>query len=152
MGSPRSKRHKQRSKEASEVLDAFGKRVTEEYKDSNLKFVRNPKGKEKMSAVFFDFIKPYMEHATTKDAFENLVVMGLAAWNAATFQGREREETVKKFLKLMPWRDRRDAQAILEEMIERKDKYYPENNRLILDYQLTMTQNGPHLSVISTQD
>jgi len=151
MASPRSKRHKQRGREVSEAMDAFSKRVTDEgFQDKGLKLVKNPRGKEKMSAIFFEFLKPYMQHATTEEAFQQLVMIGLVAWNSATFQDKEREKSIKEFVKLMPWSTRSDAKAIIREMIARKDEFFPDNNRRILDYQITMTKGGPHLSVVST--
>jgi len=45
-----------------------------------------------------------------------------------------------------------DFQEIIDEMIERKVKYFAENRRFILAHHWTMTTKGPHLSVISTTD
>jgi hypothetical protein len=40
--------------------------------------------------------------------------------------------------------------AILDELIERKERYFGGNKRFVLDYHLSDTKAGYHLSVIST--
>ncbi len=42
--------------------------------------------------------------------------------------------------------------GIIEELIERKNKHFAEHTRTIMDYQVTETRNGFHLSVASTLD
>jgi hypothetical protein len=39
---------------------------------------------------------------------------------------------------------------VAHELIGRKLRYYPHNHRFIMDYHLTLTKSGVHLSVVST--
>ena len=59
---------------------------------------------------------------------------------------------VKKMIKSLslPRSDARDTKGIIEELIERKNKHFAEHTRTIVDYQVTETRDGFHLSVAST--
>lgn len=43
-----------------------------------------------------------------------------------------------------------EFKRMARELMQRKQRYYPHNHRFILDYRLTMTEDGPHLTVVST--
>jgi hypothetical protein len=111
-----------------------------------------PDGVAKMSEVVLDFIEPYVKYAKTDEAYKKLIVVAIFAWNAALLPERERRTTVKKMVKKLPLSrsEARDMRGTVEELVERKSKHFAEYDRFILDYQLTETRNGFHLSVAST--
>lgn len=47
---------------------------------------------------------------------------------------------------------RADARAIISELVERKERYFSEYKRMIIDYEVTDTGKDYHLVVISTAD
>jgi hypothetical protein len=78
--------------------------------------------------------------------------MGMIGWNAALMPGTQREAMLQDLLRTAPAEVRQTAEPLLQEMIRRKELLFPRETRAILDYQLSMTPNGPHLQVLSTLD
>lgn len=113
------------------------------------KIIRGPTG-VKMSEVLLDFIEPYKHVAETEEAMHKLVTTALVAWNTALMPTEEQEEHLEKFAQALPDEVVEDFYAIVKEMIERKNGYFAEYTRHILDYELTDMGDDYHLSVIST--
>jgi hypothetical protein len=59
---------------------------------------------------------------------------------------------IQDTLATLPPETHRDFRSIVDEMIQRKQTYFPNIKRLILDFQFTRTPAGPHLSVMSTPE
>jgi hypothetical protein len=112
--------------------------------------IDNPPGEAKMSEVLMEFIEPYMPHAQTREALDKLLALATVAWNAALRSGSERDDFLRSMEQTLPQEARADMRSILGEMITRKETHFAGIERTIIDYQLTMTPNGPHLSVMST--
>ena len=113
-----------------------------------------PSGVAKMSEVVIDFIEPYVEYAETYEAYQKLVMVAIVAWNTTLLPEKKQKAMVKKMIKSLslPRSDARDMKGIIEELIERKNKHFAEHTRTIVDYQVTETRDGFHLSVASTLD
>ncbi len=109
---------------------------------------------EKMSEVLGLFIKPYAEYATDYRAYNNLVATAVIAWNAALMEGNERRKFLNEIRKTMPndKTTQEDFIAIVEELIERKKRFFADNHRNILDYKVVDRGRDYHLAVISTPD
>ena len=43
-----------------------------------------------------------------------------------------------------------DGRVVFEDLIRRKELHFADNRRMILDFDLTMTADGPHLQIMST--
>jgi hypothetical protein len=111
-----------------------------------------PDGMEKMSDVLESFVEPYMEMATTDDGFRNLLTFGMAAWNAALLPADEQNAMIDRVVGKAHIFDA-DAtfiRSFLHELIERKKAHYPTIRRFIINFSLTNTDDGFHLSVISS--
>jgi len=133
-----------------------------------------------MSAVLLEFIEPYRDEDLDDAVLENLIALGIVAWNVALLPPDKREESlndccaklfrrrwlvrladVGRWLRKFIGRRRAatleveppvvaDFKQVAHELIQRKLRSYPHNRRFIMDYQLTMTGDGVHLSVVST--
>jgi len=112
--------------------------------------IPSPPGEEKMSEVLLEFIEPYDDQWQTEEQLRKLLVMAVLAWNAALLPVDEREKMIQDILKTMPPDIRSDGRAILDEMLRRKFALFADNKRAIVDYQVTSTPDGPHLSVMSS--
>jgi hypothetical protein len=114
--------------------------------------IRSSEGK--MSEVLLEFIEPFKKYATTMPAYERLIVLAILAWNAALLEGVERQELINKTDEIIigqageEWR--KDLDAILAMLIERKERYFADNKRRIIEYRLTDTGKNYHLAVVST--
>jgi hypothetical protein len=111
-----------------------------------------PQGVKKMSEVLLEFVEPYLSECRTEEELKKLFTVALVAWNAALVTGAPRTELIQGALQVVPPEVRPDMQAFIEELIRRKETFFADNKRMMMDYQLTMTPNGPHVSVISTFD
>jgi len=111
---------------------------------------------EKMSEVIEAFTEPYQQYANTPDEYHRLIGTAIIAWNAALAQGAKREQLLKDAAKvIVPKGDkqaREDFYAIVKEMIERKEKYFADNKRYIVNYRVTETAEGLHLSIASLME
>jgi hypothetical protein len=106
----------------------------------------------KISEVLKEFVAPYREFADTEEAFRKLLATAVAAWNTALFPAEEREAHVEKVLDALPEEVRADGRAIISELMERKERYFSEYRRMIIDYEVTDMGEDYHLVVISTAD
>ena len=103
-----------------------------------------------MSEVLENFVEPYWEYASTEDEMKKLLLVATVAWNAAMMEDEKRREFLRQVLNSTPEDVRDEVSKVLKEMIKRKQEEFGECVRNILDIKLTMTRNGPHLSVVST--
>lgn len=124
-------------------------RLTQKGLFSGHKIVLQPSGEIKMSEVLIDFIEPYSEYWETEEELSKLLSLAIVAWNAALFSGTERKEFIERMLKVVPPIVRQDMRAIIEEMMQRKEKHFASNKRMIVSFQLIMTREEPYLSVAS---
>lgn len=105
---------------------------------------------EKMSEVLMDFLEPYSERWRNEDELRKLLSIAIVAWNAALLKGSKRDEWMQRLSETVPPEARQVFRVILEEMIRRKESHFAGNQRMILDYDLTMGPAVPRLSVTST--
>ncbi len=114
------------------------------------RFTVTPHGKKKMSEVILDFIEPYLPAAQTLEHYHSLVSVAVIAWNAALFPPLERRRMVDSVIDKALSNGAEDMKLVIQELIRRKDRYFSDNKRIILSYDLAMTNEGPHLSIAST--
>jgi hypothetical protein len=142
--------------------------------------VRAPGEGQKMSEVVFEFIEPYRNFAHDDAAFDQLIALGVMAWNIALLPPGEREKALDELsAELLPqkraslvsklgglirkWRGTGreagadpespvigDIKRIAREMVERKLQHFAYNRRCIVSYQLNTTEDDVHLFVVST--
>ena len=104
----------------------------------------------KMSQVIIDFAEPVLERAKTEKEFRTGIGLATLAWNASLLPEAEREKVINKpLIESLP--DATDTALVaLEMLIARKHQYFPDNKRVIMDYELSGTPPNLHLSVISS--
>lgn len=153
------KRHKQKKERqkrniATEGMEALKRKVLSESPFGVREVVLQPASAEKMSEVLMAFVEPYRELATTRDAFERLIALGVVAWNAALFPKDKRQalvdETAKSVQESAGKEAAEDLKHLLNELIKRKERYFASNRRLIVSYQVTEARDTYHLAVVST--
>jgi hypothetical protein len=109
-----------------------------------------PPGQAKMSDVLMTFIKPYEDTWENLDELRELLGVAIVAWNAA-IEPDHWGEAVQSALAKLPPDDREECQSMIAELVERKQQFFAQNRRLIIDYELSPLPDGqPYLSVIST--
>ena len=128
-------------------------------------------GGVKLSAALIELCEPFEpENLSTKE-FENLIALAAVAWNIAVFPKDEQLERLTSFIETMPNMKEElemEIDAVLHDdskdtgsapatttihfigaMIQRKDELFPNDNRLVLNYSVKDSPEGPHLTVSS---
>jgi hypothetical protein len=112
--------------------------------------VASPKGVAKMSEVLEEFVAPYLGHTRNHGEREKLFSIAIVAWNLSLMPEDERQQAIDQVLAGQSVLARQDTQEILDEMIARKQQYFTDNERLIVDFELQDRRNDWQLSVAST--
>lgn len=133
--------------DASETLRRLAERM--EKRSSPVKVVANVPGEEKMSAVLGHFIEPYVHLTKTREAYEGLVTVAAVAWNTTLFSPEEGEELLRKTEKNLPKDSRQGFHDLVTEMMERKRRYFADNQWMILSYEITVLPGEYRLAVLS---
>lgn len=108
-------------------------RVRQSLPDERIKIVNRHTGR-KVSEVPTEFAEPWLDEARNDDQRKAVIGMAVLAWNMAAFPEPERWDGVsQEFAEKLG----EPAKAILQEMIARKLSVYPQENRTILDYDIT---------------
>ena len=145
--------HKRKSQDPQNSLASLEKKLK---KDSFPfeKLVVSPQGEVKMSEVLEDFIEPYREFAQTKEATRRLLTLATFAWNTALSPKPEQQEMIDQVLTdALIEGDKKlkaEIQDLIQELIARKNRYFSEYKRMIIDFELKKVGSGYHLSVAST--
>jgi hypothetical protein len=103
-----------------------------------------------MSVVLLDFMEPILEYGKSDDELNNLLKMATAAWNAALFPPNTLEKCISEMFAGIPFWQRWRMKAAFMKMVRRKQELFADNRRMIIDYQLRSTKDGPRVSVVST--
>jgi hypothetical protein len=111
--------------------------------------ISNPPGQIKMSEVLRDFLAPYWHIPEDEEAMRKLITTALVAWNAALLPEAERADHLAAMAKALPDETHADFYAIVNEMIERKEKHFAQFDRTIVDYELVDRGDDYHISVMS---
>jgi len=141
---------KRKKRKQRNLYESLKTELTKDVPLDGCKIVVQPSGETKMSEVLLEFIEPYSPYWKTKEELNKLLGVAVIAWNGALLPGNERKEIIENAVKVAPPEIRQDMKAIIEEMIQRKETHFAHNKRMILNYQVTMTKEGPHVTVLST--
>jgi hypothetical protein len=135
-------------------FDKLKKKVNRSY-GRDVELVMNQGEIVKMSEVLEDFVEPYNDDTLNKHGIQMLLSMGVLAWNIALMPKEERIEMVAEaFAAIMPDSDPEDitfGKNLVDELIKRKDKFFADNQRTIVNFELQYVSRGEyHISVAST--
>ncbi|GJD22945.1 hypothetical protein RIVM261_079010 [Rivularia sp. IAM M-261] len=138
-----------------QLAQKFMKKVeSEEYGDMNAEVIIEPEGYEKMSAVLLKFLKPYLNTVNSFRDYKSLITLGIIAWNASLLPPEKQEEAVSiqlpKIVSKMPKNIKSDMMDIINELMERKQRYFNDIKRLILEYTVEEKGENFDLSVVSS--
>jgi hypothetical protein len=107
----------------------------------------------KMSAIILHLAEDLLKLAKTKVEHQKAISVTCFAWNfAVMFDEREREDKLEEFIdsQITNSQDRHDLSVIVHSIIEKRDYYYPEVNRIIVHYELLGNKGDFRLNVAST--
>ena len=118
------------------------------------KLIVSPPGEAKMSEVLEEFIEPYGDLAETKKATIRLLTLATLAWNMALCSPADQQEMMDQVLtdEIMEGdiELKAEIQGLIKDLIRRKNRYFCQYKRMIVDFELKDQGNGYYLSVAST--
>jgi len=148
-----SKSRKRRQKRKQRRFEGL-KNKLEQGPFRGARIVIEPSGEIKMSEVLEDFVEPYLEFAATEEAYRKLLTLAVIAWNASFLSEEEQRDMLDRVLdEGIPAGSgelKAGLKGIVNELIIRKKTYFSEYTRNIIDFELTDTGTGYHLTVAST--
>jgi hypothetical protein len=107
-----------------------------------------------MSEVLEEFVEPYWELSETKMATIRLLTSATVTWNMALFSPLEQQKMMDQVLtdEIVEGDQQLKAeiQELIQELIERKNRYFSQYKRMIVDFELKDQGNDYYLSVAST--
>ncbi len=109
--------------------------------------VRDMPGQEKMSAIILDLAKPLLEESDEFDWKLAALDLTVIAWNLSLAPEAEQERLQREFPQMFGDPKARD---IFDFLLERKAELYPDNQRVIVDYEIRPKGSGHALRIIST--
>ena len=120
-------------------------------------FIENRKGgvkwrrcTQKMSEVIVDFAEPLLRDAPDAESEKAAIAFAIICWNMAILKETGDERAVEETLAGAAGKAGKEFRRFAKEMMERKQTFFADNNKIILDYQFTEEAEGYHLYVVST--
>ncbi|WP_420645519.1 hypothetical protein [Candidatus Leptofilum sp.] len=104
-----------------------------------------------MSEVLEELVEPYAYEVGSEEAYENLISLGAMAWNMTVMPPEASKEAMKGIIAMLG-DDPEDVQFVTEQvhnLMQRKKKLFPNEDRLILDFFIEDLGDQRHLKVIS---
>jgi pyruvate/oxaloacetate carboxyltransferase len=140
-----------RNNRGSSILQGLVREVEE--KMGFTKALINPAGELSLSDAISNIIAPYRHIAQDYQSFYKLVTIACAAWNATVLPAEERKGMLADMRKLMPdQQSREDFVEIVKDLMRRKNKLYPNVNRVIIQFKVTKRRNDFHIAIVSTME
>jgi hypothetical protein len=107
---------------------------------------------EKMSEVLEDFVEPYLGLAHDYDSCNRLYGIAAIAWNMALFPPDTRQKRLDEACKGIDGQDFEDVKTLIAELVQRKERYFSDNRRAVVSFDLADQGDSYYLSVMSTLD
>lgn len=120
----------------------------------NVKLFNNPY-ELKMSAVLGEFAEPFMSEINKIEDFKVRIAIAVLIWNYSITRhtdpsDMEKEELIATITK--SGGDRAKTEDLVDMMLDRKERLFPGNDRLILDFHAEERNNEFGLKVIAELD
>ncbi|MDD1640350.1 MAG: hypothetical protein LUQ68_02190 [Methylococcaceae bacterium] len=128
-------------------------------------------GGVKLSAALIELCEPFEPDILSTKELENLIALAAVAWNIAVLPKEERLERLTAFIETMPnMKEELESEidTVLHDdskntdfapattmlhfigaMIQRKDELFPNDDRIVVNYNVKDNPEGPYLTVSS---
>ncbi|MDD1618783.1 MAG: hypothetical protein LUQ52_04580 [Methylococcaceae bacterium] len=128
-------------------------------------------GGVKLSAALIELCEPFEPDILSTKELENLIALAAVAWNIAVLPKDERLERLTAFIETMPnMKEELESEidTVLHDdskntdfapattmlhfigaMIQRKDELFPNDDRIVVNYNVKDNPEGPYLTVSS---
>lgn len=104
----------------------------------------------KMSAIILDLADFLLKAASTKQQEHSAISIACLAWNMSILDSVRGQERLDDFFQDKDDPDfKADIEDIIGAMIAKKRHYYPDINRIIVDFELLQNKKDIHLTIMS---
>lgn len=103
-----------------------------------------------MSEVIIEFAEPLLKLAQTNEECQKVIKLAVVAWNLALLPKEEQEKFLKTEVPTISPSDARELVELLEGLLARKQIYFADDKRLIVDYLILESERGFDLVLAST--
>jgi hypothetical protein len=146
-------RQQKREKASNRSFEKFQRSVKRDF-GTDMQMITGQDGITKMSDVLKDFVSPYADIPQNMQEIRHLIETAVTAWDLALMPEGERIIMLDKIFVSMIKKAKKSiatSRALIEDLIDRKLKYFADNQRRVIDFQVEdLGQDGYHLSVAST--
>ncbi len=141
---------KRRTKRRSSPLERFSREFASEH--SNVEVRIEPSGEISVSDAISRLIEPYGQDADDLDSFRTLVSFACVAWNLSILPRQEDDQLMEELMALTQAdvEDSLEMLALVNELMDRKNTFFPDVNRLIMDWKVTEQGEDFHIPIAST--
>ena len=151
-------RKKKRKQQVSQRLDEMEVEVREKSKAQGIKLqdkILHPQGSDKLSERIRIIVQPYQGPAPTYDQFSSMIGFACVAWNTSLKDEAEWPFLIDEFLQETTVKGTsRKAIAeltyFLNSLIRRKLELFPDDERVIANFEVEDTLNHYHIRIAST--
>ena len=134
------------------------KRLFDKVKNSNdlpgSHLVVEPEGQAGMSEVILEFAEPLLDLCGGEKSERTATALAIMIWNLSLFPEKDQDREIEKMCsKLLGSNEAKDHAAFVDYatfLLERKKKYYSDNKKAIVDYQISGYGKTRRLEVAST--
>lgn len=145
----RENENSSKSDNSTHVFSKMKKRLDKEL-NADVKFnYKNNSNERKISDVVSEMIQPLMEEARTFKEEQNIVGLGVMAWNLGVIKKNYGEKEMQKAFKGFGMRFPKDIKNLLLDYSEIKCENYSEYNELIVDYEFTQLNSHQNNLTVS---
>ena len=132
------------------LLAEFQEKLIQKFPEKDLTIVDNYNSQhsDRMSEVILDFADELLQMTSNHKEMELTIILAIVAWNV-TIAGGDIEETFEKFDSVFENKIPNEFRQLLQWLVEKKQKYYSEYDRSIVDFNITRKKGGIRLDVIS---
>jgi hypothetical protein len=141
-----------KKKKRSKQLLPVPQQMIDRVKERGDAYLLDPPGEARMSEVIVHFAEPLLSLSDDKEYFQKVVPIAIMAWNASFLPPEGQSEIVEGMIRSLEFPESA-AQAFrieIEKLIERRLQKFSHVNRLIVDYEMSLTDYGNELFVAST--
>ncbi len=111
---------------------------------------RPPKEDRRLSERLVDLIAPYREDGLQRERYEALIAAAATAWNLSLLQEPERSAAMSDALRKIRGNSAAlDLAELVVTLMRRKEHLFPDDDRTILDWEVSESQDQYHLQVLS---
>jgi hypothetical protein len=113
---------------------------------SNVSMVATDPKTVKISTALKDLVEPYEPFCHNQDDMENLIRIGMWTWNLTVIPAKKtkvlREKLLEFIILALSHTNIAAAEILLDQLLARKAELYPDDQRLITDFQLEYVAKG----------